>query len=134
MESVEYLSKHNKGYIYTAVELFNTMFGKFEKRFRKDDQTFSFSHTRNYDPDTFAWPLVPPDGWESKTMFDNQFAIGGHVLATNNIIGRVHNFQGRLGLRAVAPASRGLIPTTAPYVSATYVTPDYFTAETAHYT
>jgi len=69
MESVEELSRDRDEH-YSIVDLYNTIYGKFEDRFSGENQTFAISWPSGYDPDTFPWPLIPYDGWEIKTAFD----------------------------------------------------------------
>jgi len=51
-------------------DVFNNTFDKFSGQFKNQD--FTFETTKQYDADTFRWPLVPPAGWTVSDPLDNK--------------------------------------------------------------
>lgn len=60
---------------FSMTSLFNAAYAKFKRaaeEFGDDagEQKFCFEKNSEFDPDTFAWPLVPPEGWKEQTLLD----------------------------------------------------------------
>jgi len=56
---------------FTLTEIFNHTHDDFSNRFAEQD--FCFERSPDLDPDTFNWPLVPPEGWSCQTLLDQQW-------------------------------------------------------------
>lgn len=57
---------------FSIVDVHNEAYGKFKEAYpdEAEEIQFCFEQPVTLDPDTFVWPLVPPEGWSIKTMLD----------------------------------------------------------------
>lgn len=67
LETIETLVKQGCK-MESIKNVFNLCFQTYSSRFEKQD--FQFEQPLNFDADTFAWPLMPPAGWETYTQLD----------------------------------------------------------------
>merc|ERR1711871_1892802 len=54
-------------YELSVAEVYNACLSSCEDN---EGHTFKFEHAHGIDPDTFPWPLMPPEGWTTQTMPD----------------------------------------------------------------
>jgi len=67
LETIEnYLEEGTE--LFSLTDLFNKTHDDFSDRFAEQD--FCIEMTTDFDPDTFMWPLIPPEGWSCSTPLD----------------------------------------------------------------
>jgi len=59
----------------SVAEIYNTIVGKYQKRYVSADQIFQLSFPIGADPDTCPWPILPHRDWTVVTQFDGQVCI-----------------------------------------------------------
>jgi len=62
----------------SVVDVFNACYGKYGEK--QDMQQLKFESVSQFDPDTFAWPLLHPTGWNVHTALEKQMRSGGHAV------------------------------------------------------
>jgi len=55
-----------------VTQIYNTLVGKYQHRYLKEDQIFELTFPLGADPDTCPWPIQPHRGWTVVTQFDGQ--------------------------------------------------------------
>lgn len=65
LETIEELI-HDDEREFSVIEAFNACYLKFSDKDHPPD--FKFAHTIGFDPDTLAWPLVPPEDWAAPAV------------------------------------------------------------------